>query len=64
MSTIPCLVLVHGERVAAIHTDDVKARKQAALTNGVLFHGRVKIGRRYEPPKVKRQPKPSKSKQR
>ena len=59
--TIPCLVLIHGERVPAIYVDDVRARKHAALINGVLFHGTVRVGRRYEQPKVKR-PRKSKKK--
>lgn len=54
MSTIPCFVVVHGERVPAVYTEAVKAQKHAALLKAVVFHGTVKVGKRYEPPPVKR----------
>ena len=59
MITIPCFVVVHGERVPAVYTEAIKAQKHAALLKAVVFHGTCRLGKRYEPPTRK---SPSKSK--
>ncbi len=61
MTTIPCFAVVHGERVPAVYTEAIRALKHAALLKAVVFHGTVRLGKRYEPPPRKQ---PSKSKKR